>query len=276
MNYLQTDASINPGDSGGPLVDIRGGVIGMNTMIASQSGGNEGVGFSIPSDTLEFVYQQLRTIGHVRRGTIGVIARAITPELAMGLRLPQSSGVILEDVIPGSSADKAGLQPGDVVLTLDKRPMSDPRLLSVLLFRKQIGDVVNFSVVRRDGPVLNVPVTIVRRPRDANNLLDPDRLEGDIVVKLGVIAVRIDADITKLIPEQRQSGGLLLVALTAGGSAAALGLQAADILYELNGTTVRSTKALRQELAALGPNAPAVLQIERDGVLRYIVFTNAE
>ena len=77
VNYLQTDASINPGNSGGPLVDIQGDVIGMNTMIASESGGNEGVGFSIPADTLAFVYQQLRSLGHVRRGAIGVIARAI-------------------------------------------------------------------------------------------------------------------------------------------------------------------------------------------------------
>ncbi len=142
VNYLQTDASINPGNSGGPLVDIQGDVSGMNTMIASESGGNEGVGFSIPADTLAFVYQQLRSLGHVRRGAIGVIARALTPELAAGLQIKTPSGVILEDVLPGSSAEKAGLHPGDVVVALDKRAVSDPRVLSLLLFRKQIGEVV--------------------------------------------------------------------------------------------------------------------------------------
>ena len=96
--YLQTDAAINPGNSGGPLVDIKGEVIGMNTMIASQSGGSEGVGFSIPSNMIRFIYEQLRNQGHVRRGTIGIIAREITPTLANGLGLPMQSGIILEDV----------------------------------------------------------------------------------------------------------------------------------------------------------------------------------
>ena len=119
-------------------------------------------------------------------------------------------------------------------------------------------------------------MTIVRRPRDAENLLDPDRLEGDIVAKLGIIAVTVDADVAKLIPEQRKSGGLLIVGLTAGGTGSALGLQAADIIYEVNNRPVSSVDGLRQELAGLGSNAPAVLQIERDGTLRFVVFTNAE
>ncbi len=276
VNYLQTDASINPGNSGGPLVDISGQVIGMNTMIASESGGNEGVGFSIPADTLSFVYKQLRTIGHVRRGSIGIIARAITPELAQGLGIAESSGVILEDVVPGSSAAKAGLKPGDVVVALDTQAVNDARMLSSLLFRRQIGDVVSFTVARGSGPLVDVMVTIARRPRDAENLLDPDRLEGDIVTKLGIIAVSVDADIAKLIPEQRKSGGLLVVALTAGTTGPTIGLQAADIIYELNNKPIDSIDILRRELASLGPNAPAVLQVERDGVLRYMVFTNPD
>ncbi len=121
--YLQTDASINPGNSGGPLVNIQGEVIGMNTLIASQSGGNEGVGFSIPSKTLAFVYEQLRTIGHVRRGTLGISVTSISPALASALGLSDSSGLILEDVTPGSSADLAGLHPGDLIAAADGRPI---------------------------------------------------------------------------------------------------------------------------------------------------------
>ena len=276
VSYLQTDASINPGNSGGPLVDVHGNVIGMNTMIASESGGNEGVGFSIPSDTLSYVYHQLRSIGHVRRGTIGVVARAVTPELALGLHLPQSTGVLLEDVLPGSSADNAGLRPGDVVVSLDHNNMPDPSSMSTSLFSKQIGEVVSFRIARDPGSFSDVPVTIARRPRDVDNLLDPDRLEGDIVAKLGIIAVGIDAEIAKLVPEQRKPGGLLIVALTAGGTGSSLGLQAADIVYEFNTKKLDSTDSLRKELAALKANTPAVLQIERDGVLRYVVFTNAE
>ena len=125
--YLQTDAAINPGNSGGPLVDIRGEVIGMNTMIASQSGGSEGVGFSIPSNTIRLVYEQLRKQGHVRRGAIGIVARAITPTLAAGLGLGLQSGILLEDVVPNSSAQRSGLLPGDIVLAVDGKPFQDPR-----------------------------------------------------------------------------------------------------------------------------------------------------
>ena len=123
-----------------------------------------------------------------------------------------------------------------------------------------------FSVRRNDSGLMEIPVKIVRRPRDTENLLDPDRLEGYIVAKLGIIAVGIDADIAKLVPDQRRSGGLLVVALTAGGLGTSLGLQAADIVYELNERPIDSTATLRKELAALLPNAPVVLQVERDGV----------
>ena len=139
MVYLQTDAAINPGNSGGPLVDIKGEVIGMNTMIVSQSGGSEGVGFSIPSNMIRFIYEQLRQQGHVRRGAIGIVGREITPTLSKGLGLAEQTGIILEDVSPGSSADRSGLRPGDILLGVDGKPYLDPRSLSVSLFQKKIG-----------------------------------------------------------------------------------------------------------------------------------------
>ena len=119
----------------------------------------------------------------------------------------------------------------------------------MLLFRKQIGEVVLFSVTRGNGTLHGHTRDYLRRPRDAENLLDPDRLEADIVAKLGIIAVTVDADIAKLIPEQRKPGGLLIVGLTAGGTGSALGLQAADIIYEVNNRPVISVTGLRQELA---------------------------
>src|SRR5215472_16821289 len=96
--YIQTDAPINPGNSGGPLVDVDGHIVGINTFILSESGGNEGLGFAIPSNVVKNVYEQLRTEGHVHRGEIGVAVRSITPDLLEGLSLPTSRGVLLEDV----------------------------------------------------------------------------------------------------------------------------------------------------------------------------------
>src|ERR1700720_1642920 len=119
--YVQTDAAINPGNSGGPLVDTSGRVVGINTLILTQSGGNEGIGLSIPSNVVQSVYNQVRNDGHVHHHQIGVSARNITPALASGLGLEREDGVVIEDVIPLSPADTAGLIAGDVVLSVNEK-----------------------------------------------------------------------------------------------------------------------------------------------------------
>ena len=273
--YLQTDAAINPGNSGGPLVDIRGEVIGMNTMIASQSGGSEGVGFSIPSNTVRFVYEQLRKQGHVRRGAIGIVARAITPTLANGLGLGQQSGIILEDVVPNSSAQRSGLLPGDIVLAVDGKPFQDPRALSVLLFQKQIGDITAFKIQRgTEVLTLNVPVT--ERERDPESILDPTQSADNIIPKLGIVAMQITDSVAQLIPATRSPGGILVTALTAGGNASLFGLQPGDVLHFLNRTPLDSLQTLRTALAGLKPGDPVVFSIERGGQMNYIAFDNPE
>jgi serine protease Do len=273
--YLQTDAAINPGNSGGPLVDIRGEVIGMNTMIASQSGGSEGVGFSIPSNTIRLVYEQLRKQGHVRRGAIGIVASAITPTLANGLGLGQQSGIILEDVVPSSSAQRSGLLPGDIVLAVDGKPFQDPRALSVLLFQKQIGDVAAFKIQRgTEVLTLNVPVT--ERERDPESILDPTQSADNIIPKLGIVGMQITDSVAQLIPPTRSPGGILVTALTAGGNASLFGLQPGDVLHSLNRTPLDSLQTLRTALAGLKPGDPVVFSIERGGQMNYIAFDNPE
>jgi serine protease Do len=273
--YQQTDAAINPGNSGGPLVDISGEVIGMNTMIASQSGGSEGVGFSIPSNTIRLVYEQLREHGHVRRGTIGIVARDITPTLAAGLGLTQKSGVVLEDVVPGSSADRSGLHPGDIVLNVDGKTFPDPRALSVLLFQKKVGDVAAFKV-QRGTEVTNVKVPVTEREGDPESILDPTHSEENIIPKLGIVGVEITESVARLIPPTRMAGGILVTALTAGGNASLFGLQPGDVLHFLNRTQLNSLETLRKTLAELKPGDPIVFSLERGGQLNYIAFDNPE
>ena len=125
LNYVQTDAPINPGNSGGPLVDMNGYVVGINTFILTQSGGSEGLGFAIPARVVNFVYHSLRKYGHVHRIEIGAGAQEITPTLAEGLGLPQTWGVIVDDITPDGPAASAGLQVGDIVLSADDRPIRD-------------------------------------------------------------------------------------------------------------------------------------------------------
>jgi serine protease Do len=273
--YLQTDAAVNPGNSGGPLIDIRGEVIGMNTMIVSQSGGSEGVGFSIPSNMIRFVYDQLRKRGHVRRGAIGILAREITPTLSSGLGLGQQSGIILEDVIPGSSAERSGLQPGDILLTIDGKPFQDPRSLSVWLFQKRVGEAVSFKV-QRGSDVMNFGVPVTERVRDPESILDPTQSEANIIPKLGIVGIPITDSVAKLIPPTRSPGGILVTALTAGGDASFIGLQPGDVLHYLNRTALDSLDTLRRSLSDLKPGNPVVLSIERDGQLNYVMFDKPE
>jgi len=141
MIYVQTDASINPGNSGGPLVDAEGRMVGLNTLILSQSGGNEGIGFAAPSHIVRAVYEQLRKSGRVRRGVIGVRAQTITPSLAAGLGLVFDRGIVLSDVTPAGPAEAAGLRPGDIVLALDGKPMENARQFDVNLYRRAPGDL---------------------------------------------------------------------------------------------------------------------------------------
>jgi serine protease Do len=273
--FIQTDAAINPGNSGGPLVDIDGAVIGINTMIASQSGGSEGVGFSVPSNTARLIYEQLRERGHVRRGTIGIIARDINPMLAAGLGLSQQTGVILEDVLPGSSADRSGLRRGDVVLAVDGKSYADPRALSAGLFQKKVGDVATFKV-QRGADIKTIKVPVAERERDPESILDPTQSASNIVPKLGIVGVEITDSVAQLIPPTRLPGGILVTALTAGGNAALFGLQPGDVLHALNRVPLTSLDVLRKLLAALKPGEAVVLSMERGGQLNYLAFDNPE
>src|SRR6185369_6972889 len=129
-NFIQTDASINPGNSGGPLVNMSGQVIGINTMIYSESGGNQGIGFAIPSNLASKIYNQLVRTGKVTRGYLGVIINEITPEKADGLGLTTTEGALVNDVQTDSPAAKAGIQSGDVIVGFDGKPIKDSHELT--------------------------------------------------------------------------------------------------------------------------------------------------
>jgi serine protease Do len=164
MVYIQTDAPINPGNSGGPLVDSQGHVIGINTFILTQSGGSEGLGFAIPASIVKSVYGQIRREGHVHRGRIGIHAQTISPGMASGLSLAQDWGVIVADVQPGGPSDKAGVQIGDIIRSLNGKPMHDARQLELEIFRFPMRQKVTLDVLRKtDHLTIDVPCHRRRR-----------------------------------------------------------------------------------------------------------------
>jgi serine protease Do len=271
MIYVQTDASINPGSSGGPLVDLRGRLVGINTLIISQAGGNEGLGFAAPSNIAQAIYEQLKKNGRVRRGDIGVRAQTVTPLLASGLGLPREHGVILSDVLPGSPAAQAGLLPGDLVTMIDEKPMENGRQLQIRLYRHAPGDVVSLDLLRA-GMKFKIPVTIVERQDDYNELPVPADPRENLVVRLGILGVNMDQRIAKALPARRSTGVVVASAVTGAVDAREGGLAAGDVIYAINQVRVPGLAGLREALDNLKTGEPVVLQVERQGMLMYLTF----
>jgi len=234
MIYIQTDAPINPGNSGGPLVDADGRVVGINTFILSQSGGSEGLGFAIPSNIVKNSYTQIKAEGHVHRSEIGVFAQSITPPLATGLRLSQDWGVLLSDVTPDGPADQAGLKIGDIVVSLNGKLMTNARQLDVNLYRYSVGQKVNLEVLR-GGSKLTYAVPVTQREDDPQRFADMVDPTKNVVPKLGILGIAIDRKVAELLPELRNSYGVVVAAR--GGDTPYTGdsLQLGDVIYSVNG-----------------------------------------
>ena len=272
MIYVQTDASINPGSSGGPLVDLRGRLVGINTLIASRAAGNEGLAFAAPSNIVRTVYEQIRKSGRVRRGDIGVRAQTLTPTLAAGLGLSRDTGVVLSDVLPRSPAARSSLRPGDLVLTVDGKAMENGRQLQVTLYRRFVGDVVTLEVMR-DGQTLKIPVAMTER-NDAFDLSATADPREHLVSRLGILGVSLNPQIADVLSVQRVSSGVVVASTVPNAiDARDGGLAAGDVIYAINRTPVQAVAALRTAIDALKPGDPVVLHVERRGELIYVAFS---
>ena len=234
--FIQTDVPINPGNSGGPLFNMKGEVVGVNSQIYSRSGGYQGVSFSIPIDVAMQVSGQLQTSGHVTRGKIGVTIQRVTQGLSDSFGLPQPEGALVSSVEKGGPAEKAGVEPGDVILKLNGQPLNNSEELPVLVAGMTPGSSVNLEIWRNHG-AKNLTVTLgaLEDKRTAAN--GAPREQGG---KLG-LAVR------PLSPEeQRQSntkGGLVVERAT--GPAAEAGIQPGDVVLAANGATVNNADDLK-------------------------------
>jgi serine protease Do len=273
MIYVQTDAPINPGSSGGPLVDTRGRLVGINTLIATRAGGHEGVGFAAPSNIVRTVYEAIKAHGRVRRGDIGIRAQTVTPVLASGLGLSTDRGVVIADVIPGSPAARAGLRPGDFVLSLDGKSMENGRQLQVNLYRRFAGDTVSLEV-SRDGHTRKVSVAIAERDDPLAGLTSAIDPRKNLVPRLGILALDLDQRLSQLLPVLRVTSGVVVASTVAGAIDAREGsLLAGDVIFAVNRARVENLNELRTAIDQLSPGAPVVLQLERRGELLYLAFT---
>jgi serine protease Do len=271
MTYIQTDAPINPGNSGGPLLDIGGRIVGINTLILTQGGGSEGIGFAIPANMVKRVYEELRTQGHVHRGVIGVIAEEITPTLAAALHLKEQSGLILSDVLPHSSAESAGLLPGDVVLSIDGHDVTEPQHLSGEVFQHAVGDTLTLRIVR-NGERIEKQVLVMERKKSPGELADLATDDSNLIRQVGILACTLDVKALAILGESRTFEGVVVTAVPAEYAFRNPGLLSGDIIVALNGTAMASLDALKAALREKKSGDPIALRVERSGEMIYVVF----
>jgi serine protease Do len=269
--FVQTDAPINPGNSGGPLVDVDGHVVGIDTFILSESGGSEGLGFAIPSNVVRNIYEQLKSEGHVHRGQIGVYLRTITPDLADGLKLPRSHGVLLEDVSPESSAEKAGLKVGEIITSVGGKPVGDVKEFATLLFSYKIGQMAPIGIARADKEQI-VEVKVMERPDDPQRFADMVAGPANVVERLGIVGITVTDDLKKLMPDLRIASGVIVAARTPSALLLGEGPEPGDIIHSVNTTSIKDVDGLKHALRQLHPGDAMVLQVEKDGALSYLVM----
>jgi serine protease Do len=272
MVYVQTDAPINHGSSGGPLVNVKGELVGINTFILSDSGGSQGIGFAVPSALVQIAIPKLRRYGHLHRGELGILLQTITPTLAAGLKLPQDSGAMISDVVPGGPAEAAGLNVGDIVLAIDGAPMDGVPRLAFELFTRSAGDRVTLEVLR-GREKRTAAITVAERFHDIDRLTDLVQPDKSRVARLGILGVDIDETNARFASTLRVPSGVMVVGHTKEETdLVETGLTTGDAIHAANGAVVASVADLRKALDALEPRSPVVLQIERNGQFVFLAF----
>ncbi len=259
-DFIQTDASINPGNSGGALVTLDGRLVGINTAIIAPSGGNVGIGFSVPANMALAVMDQLIAYGEVRRGQLGVMIQDFTPDLADALGIEAGVGAVVTQVDPDSAAEDAGLQAGDLIVAVDGRSVAGSADLRSQIGLKRVDSVIELQVIR-DGEPLTLKATLREAGLVAAQTMDRalDRLAG--------------AEIRELQPGDPFYGdleGVVIARLDPGSRATRSGLEAGDIILAVNRAPVSSLSELRQQLSQV--DGALALTIQRGTARIFLVM----
>jgi serine protease Do len=263
-DFLQTDAPINHGNSGGALVNTKGELVGINSQILSETGGNIGIGFAIPVNMAQSVMEQLRTKGKVTRAQLGVTVQQVTPEMAQSLGLKSTGGAIVSSVTPNSAADRAGLKQGDVIQSFNGVQVHDFNTLRNRVAEAGPGSTADLVIVR-DGSERHVSVKLDELNADKTARRDGSRSDGnDDRTALGVSVAPLTPELASRLGLPKDAAGLVVEDVDPDGRAADAGIEPGDIIQSVNRHSVKTVDELRDAVTQ-SRDKPVLMLITRQG-----------
>ncbi|HKJ18100.1 MAG TPA: Do family serine endopeptidase [Xanthomonadales bacterium] len=267
--FIQTDVAINRGNSGGPLLNMDGEVVGINSWILSGSGGYMGLSFSIPIETAANSIQQLRTTGKVTRGLLGVVVAEVSREYAEAMNLDRSVGALVTDLNRGGAADRAGIEPGDVILRFNDRPINEWSDLPPLVGANPPGTEVDV-VVARNGDERVFEVTLDALESDNEGNLQTSTAEETQSNALGIAVQPVPAD--RMEEFEGVDGGVIVVDVESDEAYRA-GLRRGDVLLAINNQSIEGVEDFEDVVESLPDDKAVALRIMRNGNSNFIAFT---
>lgn len=283
--YLQTDAPINRGNSGGPMFDMDGNVVGINTAIFSPSGGSIGIGFAIPATLAKNIVEQLKNGGHIRRGWLGVHIQNVTQDLADSLGLPQPKGALVANVTATGPAAKAGIQPGDVIVSFDGKEVPDMHRLPLMVAETDVYKTVDVVVFRKGQNItLKVTTGELKGKEDSDNdapsikeTTKPVAPSADKVEDLGISVAPVTDSLRTRFEIKKGVSGLVVMSLASDSVGGDQGLQIGDVISEAGQVEIKSSKDLIEQVRTAKKNGkPLLLLVNRKDDLQFIAISLAK
>jgi serine protease Do len=276
-NFIQTDAAINMGNSGGALVDTEGRLVGINTAIFTRTGGNQGVGFAVPSNLARDVMQSLRDKGRVVRGYIGASVQTLTPELVDAMKLKgEATGALIGEVTPKGPAEKAGIKSGDVITSVNGKKINDARELRLMIGSMAPGTKVQLEI-NREGQKKTFSVDLAEMPAaeagpSAEAAPEETAQPEKTTVFGSAVVADLSDDVRRVLNLPKDVQGAVIVEIDSDSPAAQAGLREGDVIQEVNKQAVKNAKDLVALTKKLKPNEKILMRVWSQGRSGYVAL----